>query len=124
MTARDAREAAKRKAVLMRRPYRADKGRVRLIVVTLAALSFAGPAAAATPSFGVFDLQTDLAAASHNSFGDVAVKPLAAVQGKGVLAHCGSSCRFGSGWLAFGAKPALTRADVTATRLHFSKRTG
>jgi hypothetical protein len=97
---------------------------VRLIVVILAALSLAGPATAATPSFGVFDLQTDLAAASHNAYGDVAVKPRAAVEGHGVLAHCGSSCRFGSGWLAFGVRPALTRADVTAARAQFSKRAG
>src|SRR3954464_3334267 len=124
MTARDAREATKRKAVLMRRPYRADTGRVRLIVVTLAALSLAGPAAAATPSFGVFDLQNDLAAASHNAYGDVAVKPRAAVEGHGFLAHCGSSCRFGSGWLAFGVKPALTRGDVTAAKAQFSERAG
>lgn len=97
---------------------------MRLIVVTLAALSLAGPAAAATPSFGVFDLQSDLAPASHNAYGDVAVKPLAAVEGHGFLAHCGASCRFGSGWLAFGVKPALTRADVTAARVQFSKRKG
>jgi hypothetical protein len=97
---------------------------VRLIVVTLAALSLAGPAAAATPSFGVFDLQSDLAAASHNTYGDVAAKPRAAVAGHGILAHCGSSCRFGSGWLAFGVKPALNGGDVTAARVRFSKRTG
>lgn len=97
---------------------------MRLIVVTFAALSLAGPAVAATPPFGVFDLQSDLAASSHNGFGDVAVKPRAAVEGHGFLAHCGSSCRFGSGWLAFAVKPALTRRDVTAARVHFSKRAG
>ena len=97
---------------------------MRVLTVLLCALALAGPAAAATPSFGVFDLQNDLAAASHNDYGDVAVKPRAALEGHGVLAHCGSSCRFGSGWLAFGVKPALTRADVTAARAEFSKRTG
>lgn len=94
------------------------------MVVTLAALSLAGPAAAATPSFGIFDLQSGLAAVSHNAYGDVAAKPRAAVEGHGLLARCGSSCRFGSGWLAFGVQPALTRADVTAARAQFSKRTG
>ena len=100
----------------MPRPYRADTGGDALLVVTLSALALAGPAAAATPRFGVFDLQSDLAAASTTTYGDVAVKPRAAVAGHGVLAHCGSWCRFGSGWLAFGVKPALTRADVTAAR--------
>ena len=97
---------------------------MRLLTVLLCALALAGPAAAAAPSFGVFDLQTDLAAASRNTYGDVAVKPRAAVAGHGVLAHCGSSCRFGSGWLAFSVPPALTRADVTAARVQFSKRAG
>jgi hypothetical protein len=97
---------------------------VRLIVVTLAALALAGPAAAATPSFGVFDLQTDLAATSHNTYGDVAPKPRAKVAGKGLLAECGSSCRLGKGWLAFANPPALSAGDVTAARSSFSKRTG
>jgi len=90
----------------------------------LAALVVAGPAAAATPVFGVFDLQTDLAAASHNAYGDVAVKPRAAVTGHGMLAHCGSWCQFGHGWLAFSVRPALSGADVTGASVHFSKRTG
>jgi hypothetical protein len=97
---------------------------MRLLAISLAALALAGPAAASSPSFGVFDLQSDLAPVSHNSFGDVAAKPLAAVQGHGFLAHCGSSCRFGNGWLAFGVKPTLSRGDVTAARAQFSKRTG
>jgi preprotein translocase subunit SecD len=54
----------------------------------------------------------------------VAVKPRAAVMGHGVLAHCGSSCRFGNGWLVFGVKPALNGADVTAARVQFSRQTG
>jgi hypothetical protein len=97
---------------------------MRLLTVLLCALALAGPAAAAAPPFGVFDLQSDLAAVSHNTYGDVAVKPRAAVTGHGVLAHCGAWCRFGSGWLAFGVKPALGAADVTAARVQFSKRTG
>jgi hypothetical protein len=97
---------------------------MRLLVVTLSALALAGPAVAATPSFGVFDLQSDLAAASHNAYGDVAAKPRAAVAGHGTLAHCGSWCRFGNGWLAFAVKPALSHADVSSARAHYSKRAG
>jgi preprotein translocase subunit SecD len=97
---------------------------MRLLAISIATLALAAPAAAATPAFGVFDLQSDLAAASHNAYGDVAVKPRAAVEGHGLLAHCGSSCRFGSGWLAFGVKPALSRSDVTAARVQSSKGMG
>jgi hypothetical protein len=97
---------------------------MRLLVVTLSALALAGPAVAATPSFGVFDLQSDLAAASHNAYGDVAAKPRNAVAGHGTLAHCGSWCRFGNGWLAFAVKPALSRGDVSAVRVRYSKHMG
>jgi hypothetical protein len=97
---------------------------MRLLVVTLTALALAGPAAAATPSFGVFDLQSDLAAASHNMYGDVAVKPRAAVAGHGMLAHCGSWCRFGQGWLAFAVKPALSHRDVSSAKLRYTKHLG
>lgn len=97
---------------------------MRLLTAFLCALVLAAPAAAAGPRFGLFDLQSDLAAASHDTYGDVAAKPRAAVVGHGLLAHCGSSCRFGSGWLAFSVQPALTAADVTAARAQFSKRLG
>ena len=97
---------------------------MRLLTVLVCALALAAPAAAATPPFGVFDLQTDLAAASRNAYGDVAAKPRAAVAGHGLVVHCGSDCRFGRGWLAFAVRPALTGADVTAARVRFSKRTG
>lgn len=97
---------------------------MRLLVVTLAALTLAGPAAAATPSFGVFDLQSDLAAASHNAYGDVAAKPRAAVAGHGTLAHCGAWCRFGKGWLAFAVKPALSHRDVSSAKLRYTKHLG
>jgi hypothetical protein len=97
---------------------------MRLLLVTLAALALAGPAAASTPPFGVFDLQSDLAEASHDTYGGPAAKPRGAVAGHGLLAHCGAECRFGDGWLAFAAKPALTRADVSAAQMQFSKRAG
>jgi hypothetical protein len=97
---------------------------MRLLALPFAALALAAPAAASTPSFGVFDLQSDLAAASHNAYGDVAAKPRVAVAGHGTLAECASWCRFGKGWLAFAVKPALTRADVTAAHVQYSKHLG
>lgn len=97
---------------------------MRLFAISLAALALAGPAAASTPSFGVFDLQSDLAAASHNAYGDVAVKPRAALAGHGTLAHCGSWCRFGKGWLAFAVEPAVGRSGVSRAQVRYSKRLG
>jgi hypothetical protein len=97
---------------------------MRILAISLAALALAGPAAASTPSFGVFDLQTDLAAASHNAYGDVAAKPRAAVTGHGTVVRCGSWCRFGKGWLAFAVKPALSRGDVSSARVRYSKHMG
>ena len=97
---------------------------MRILAVSLAALALAGPAAASTPPFGVFDLQSDLAAASHNAYGDVAAKPRAAVTGRGTVVHCGAWCRFGKGWLAFAVKPALAGGDVSSARVRYSKQMG
>jgi hypothetical protein len=108
----------------MPRPYRADMTTMRLFAVALAFLTLAGPAAAAGPQFGLYDLHTDLAGASRNTYGDVQVKPRAALAGKGTLALCGASCRFGAGWLAFRATPHLAAADVSAAQASYSRRLG
>lgn len=84
----------------------------------------AGAAAAAGPRFALFDLQSDLSHASRNPYGDVRVRPLAQVAGKGTLVRCGASCRFGSGWLVFRAAPHLSAADVSAAHAGYSKRLG
>jgi hypothetical protein len=97
---------------------------MRVLAALACALVLAGPAAAGAPSFGVFDLQSDLATASHNAYGDVAAKPRAAAAGHGTLAHCGSWCRFGNGWLAFAVKPALSHGDVSSAHVSYSKRAG
>ena len=97
---------------------------MRLFVAFFLFLSLAGPAAAAGPRFALFDLQTDLSHASRNPYGDVQVRPLAKVAGTGTVVRCGSSCRFGSGWLAFHAAPHLSAADVSAATARYSKRLG
>jgi hypothetical protein len=97
---------------------------MRILGVVLAALALAGPAAAATPRLAVWDLQSDLAHASRNDFGDVAVKPRAALAGAGTLVRCGTWCRFGSGWLAFGAPPRLATPDLCGLRVVYEKRLG
>jgi hypothetical protein len=97
----------------------------RLCVVLLVLL-FAVPAtaSAATPRFAVYDLQTDLAHASRNTYGDIQVKPRADLTGKGTLVRCATWCRFGSGWLAFRAQPRLTPADVSAPTVRYTKHKG
>lgn len=97
---------------------------MRILGVVLAALALAGPASAAAPRLAVWDLQSDLAHASRNDFGDVAVKPRAAVAGKGTLVRCGAWCRFGSGWLAFGTAPRLATPDLHGVRVVYEKRLG
>jgi hypothetical protein len=97
---------------------------MRLLAITLAALALAGPAAAATPRFAVYDLQHDLAAASKNDFGDVAVKPRAQLAGKGTLVRCGTWCRFGAGWLAFRSRTVLAPGDASSAKTRWSKKAG
>jgi hypothetical protein len=101
----------------MRRLPPADTSHMRLLASSLAALAL-------SPPFGVWDLQADLAKVSHNAFGDVAVKPRAAVEGHGSLVRCGTWCRFGDGWLAFSARPALDRADVSRATPRFDRKKG
>jgi hypothetical protein len=87
---------------------------MRLAALVLATLTLAAPAAAAGPQFGIFDLH-DLAPASHNLYGDVKVaRSHAALHG--FVVHCGSDCRFGSGWLAFARGPGLEPGDVASAK--------
>src|SRR3954469_25841682 len=97
---------------------------MRAFAVLLAVLAFAAPAAAAGPRFALFDLQTDLAQASRNSYGDVEVGPRSALAGHGTLVQCAAWCRFGDGWLAFRADPHLQAADVSAATAALSTRRG
>jgi hypothetical protein len=97
---------------------------MRLFAVLLLVLAFAAPAAAAGPRFALFDLQTDLAKASRNAFGDVETGNRDSLAGHGTLARCAAWCRFGDGWLAFNRKPQLGHADVTDASVAFSKRRG
>src|SRR3954451_316735 len=116
-----------RKAVLMPRPYRADMSVMRyLAVVVVAMLLTAAPAAAAVPHFGLWNLQTDLANASRNEYGDVTVKPAAALaRVRGAeLVRCGTSCRFGSGWLAFSKPSHLRAGDVSAAAARYTRKLG
>jgi hypothetical protein len=89
---------------------------MRLVSLLLLALVFAAPAAAAGPRFGLFDL-SDLSRTSHNEFGDVKVSQRATAL-RGTVVHCGTGCRFGSGWLAFAKAPSLTAADVVSAKAH------
>jgi len=89
-----------------------------LLAVSAAVLTLAAP----TPRFAVYDLQADLAAASHNEFGDLRVwkqrAALAARAPGATLVHCAAGCRFGDGWLAFAKPPALVANDVAAAKAH------
>jgi hypothetical protein len=89
---------------------------MRLVPLLAVLLVFAAPAAAAAPRFGLFDLN-DLARASHNSYGDVKVSQRATAL-RGTVVHCGTGCRFGSGWLAFAKAPSLNAGDVVSAKAH------
>jgi hypothetical protein len=99
---------------------------MRLAAVACLALALAGPAAAAGPRFGVFDLDAGLAKASHNTFGDVHVTRSAAVLAReahgATLVRCAADCRLGNGWLAFAKPPKLAAADLTGARAHLGRR--
>jgi hypothetical protein len=99
---------------------------MRRLCVVLLVFAFAAPAASAasTPRFALYVLQTDLAHASHNTYGDVAVKPRAALAGKGTLVRCATWCRFGAGWLAFKPGARLAPADVSAAAVRYTKHKG
>jgi hypothetical protein len=95
------------------------------VLLALAALALPAAASAATPRFAVYVLQTDLSHASRNTYGDVQVKPRAAVAGKGTVVECADWCRFGAGWLAF--KPAAARLgspDVSTAAVRYTKHKG
>jgi hypothetical protein len=98
-----------------------------LPAAALAALALAGGASAGTPRFALFDVHSGLAAASHNSFGDVKVwkrESALALRAHGAtLVRCGGDCTFGTGWLAFSQKPALSAGDVVTAKAHRT-RTG
>jgi hypothetical protein len=102
--------------------------RLLVIAATCAAVLAAGgppsASAAGTPRFAVWDLQRDLAKASHSVYGDV--KPwrkreaLAARAPGATLVRCSVACGFGDGWFAFSRPSALRAADL----VHGSPRAG
>jgi hypothetical protein len=87
---------------------------MRLAALLLVTLTLAAPAAAGVPQFGIFDLH-DLAPTSHNLYGDVKVARSPAAL-HGFVVHCGSECRFGSGWLAFARGPGIGAGDVASAK--------
>jgi hypothetical protein len=96
-----------------------------LPAAALATLALAGGASAATPRFALFNVHTDLAAASHNSYGDVKIwKRESALERRAhgaTLVRCGGDCTYGAGWLAFSRKPALSAGDVVSARTRRTK---
>jgi hypothetical protein len=101
---------------------------MRMLALALAALVLAAPASAAGPRFGVFDLDADLAKASHNVYGDVHVAAsrtaLARKAPAASLVRCGAGCRLGRGWLAFAKAPSLRGSDVgpVSGKAHLGRR--
>jgi hypothetical protein len=94
---------------------------IRLLpAALLAALALAGGASAGTPRFALFDVHRDLAAASHNVFGDVKVwKRSSALAGRArgaTLVRCARDCTFGAGWLAFSRRPSLSASNVVSAK--------
>jgi hypothetical protein len=92
---------------------------MRLVALLSLALVFAAPAAASGPRFGLFDL-SDLSRASHNVYGDVKVSQRMTAL-RGTVVHCGTGCRFGSGWLAFAKGPSLAAGDVKSAKVHVGR---
>src|SRR5512140_3610774 len=114
--------------MLMRGDGTADTSRMRPTLIAaacLAALATASSAAAGLPRFAVYDVRTNLAAASHNEFGDVKVwtnKAGLAGRARGAtLVRCGGDCTFGAGWLAFVHAPALAAGDVASAKAQHSR---
>jgi preprotein translocase subunit SecD len=95
---------------------------MRLLVPALAALVLAAPASAAGPRFGLFDLDSGLARASHTVYGDVKVSPDASALARkapgATVVRCGDQCRLGTGFVAFSEGPLLTARDIAAPRAH------
>jgi hypothetical protein len=93
-----------------------------LACACLGALCLAAGASAGTPRVALFDLSTDLAPTSHNTFGDVRVfksrSALAQRASRATLVHCTGTCTFGKGWLAFRRSPFLTGRDVASARAY------
>jgi hypothetical protein len=93
-----------------------------LACACLGALFLVSGAVAAPPRVAVFDLRTDLAQASRNSFGDLRVaKSRSALEGRApgaTLVQCAGICTYGKGWLAFSAGPALAGSDVASARAY------
>jgi hypothetical protein len=96
-----------------------------LPVAAVAALALVGSASAGTPRLALFNLHSGLAAASHNSFGDIKLwkreSALASRAHGATLVRCGGDCTFGPGWLAFSQKPALSAGDVVSAKTHRTK---
>ncbi len=97
-----------------------------LPVAGLCALACSGgSASAATPRFAVFDVRTDLAAPSHNVYGDVKVWKVRAALARraagATLVRCGPDCTFGSGWLAFSRSPGLGPTGISAAKARRTK---
>jgi hypothetical protein len=93
-----------------------------LACTCLGALVLTAGASAAAPRVALFDLRTDVAQASHNSFGDLRVwknrAALAKRAPEATLVRCAGSCTFGKGWLAFKRKPALVSGDIASARAY------
>lgn len=113
----------------MRRDGTADTTRMRPMLIAaacLAALALASSAAAGLPRFALYDVRTNLAAASHNEFGDVKVwtsrDRLAGRAHGATIVRCGGDCSFGAGWLAFVHAPALAAGDVASAKARHSRR--
>jgi hypothetical protein len=85
---------------------------MRLLALGLLALVLAAPASAASPRLGLFDLDSGLAKASRNVYGDVHLSSsrsaLAHRAPGATIARCAAGCRLGHGWLAFAKQPLLT----------------
>jgi hypothetical protein len=94
-------------------------------ILAVAAIAVAIPlsASAATPRFGLFDLDAGLAHASRNVYGDVKVSASRASLARrargATIVRCSGECRLGHGWLAFAKAPLLTARDLAgAVRAH------
>lgn len=99
-----------------------------IIAACLGTLALASGASAGTPRLALFDLRTDLAGASHNTYGDVKVwtnkAGLAARTHGATLVRCAGDCTYGAGWLAFKRGPELAAGDVASAKTEHSRKAG
>jgi preprotein translocase subunit SecD len=94
---------------------------MRLSFLLAACLGALALCSGASAGVAIFDVSTSLVPASRNAFGDLQVRPRAALERRApgaTLVRCKSTCTYGKGWLAFRGRPVLTGRDLVSARAY------